>query len=110
MNGSAPFEGMSYADTLGEVPTFNKILKDFPVDGGASVSVTGEKSRVIKLEKGENENSEDFEVKHIPELKREENKRSGDRKQLQVYFDHWCRVLKALIHANVTTSVTQKII
>ena len=111
MNGSAPFEGMSYADTLGEVPTFNQILKEFPVDGGVSVSVTGERSRVVKLEKkeGDDESSKEFEVK-VEEQDESKLRRSGDRRKLQIYFDHWRRILKALIHANVTTAVTQKII
>ena len=101
MQGSAPFVGMSYKDTLGRVPKFEEILEKFPVTGGVNSGVSGVKSRVVKLEKvegGEDENS-DMKTKEAAEEFDLSKVKKEDKMMLQIYFDHWCRKLKAVIHA-----------
>ena len=115
MEGSAPFEGMSYKDTLGPVPKFEDILKKHPTGGGTS-GPRGSESRIVKIERSETdekENSEDqktVEVTPKPAKQKDSQDSAKDKGELQVYFDHWCRQLMSVIHVNINENVTQKII
>ena len=115
MEGSAPFEGMSYKDTLGPVPKFEDILKKYPTGGGTS-GPRGSESRIVKIERSETdeiENSKDQKTADVtpkPVKQKGSQDSAKDKEELQVYFDHWCRQLMSVIHVNITENVTQKII